>query len=295
MPDINMQVFEEVQRNQLVTEIDIQTQVVLNDYQVQLSNVDNPTKSQDNVVIDRFGKFLSHWNESLDFNTWVKMSMEIAGKRLLVLGGNSDVSSASSITDTFVDGSEFDDLTGWTQQAGTWTVSGGILTSAATDTAYLRSDIPITESSYIIRFRTQTTNTRETVIAEGNNPLVNNAGTEWMIHDPNNLIYCIDDWTNFPTAATAIVLDTWYLGELKIESGANTASIWDDDGTFKTSVIQTLNSAGTGNYWGILAATDMQSKFDWIFVRKYTSTEPSYNINTPKNIAVALKSLGRAG
>ena len=100
MPDINMSVYEEVKRNQLVTEVDIQTQAGLDDYQVQLSDISNPTASQDNAVISG-GEFLPHWNESLDFDAWVKMNIEVAGKRLLVLSGNSNLNSVSDGEEVF--------------------------------------------------------------------------------------------------------------------------------------------------------------------------------------------------
>ena len=114
MPDMNMQTFEELQRHQLVTEFDIQSQAELEGYQVKLDNVDNPTQAQDNLVVGVNGESLPHWNESVDFDAWIKIQIEASGKRGLLIHGNSGLSSGISISDTMEWGDDFTtDLSKW--------------------------------------------------------------------------------------------------------------------------------------------------------------------------------------
>lgn len=325
MPDINMQVFEEAKRNQLVTEIDIQTQVALDDYQVQLTDIANPTQSQDNMVIDRFGEFLPHWNESLDFDTWVKMSMEVAGKRLLMFRGNSSVSSASNGDNTFPlfeDGSDSSlDSSKWTeyhdltpQTPGTYTsFSDGILTlnPGAVDVhcssvVSVANNLPLNAIVTIRMYSADSGQYPYHAVSYGNGAL-----SYILIHPhwglnfynsyseqgySNTLIKSIaNSETDIGDAANGgwgsyNILDfkmensevrilknegAWLIGE-----GSNLLS-----GTQQLSISSGKSSNGGGNMY-----------IDYVYVHKYVATEPTWTADgAEQNIAVALKSLGRAG
>ena len=95
MPDMNMQTFKEVRRHQLVTEFDVQSQSELTDYQVKLDNVENITQAQDNLIVGVDGEQFPHWNESLDFDTWIKINIGISGRRGLLIHGNSGLNSGN--------------------------------------------------------------------------------------------------------------------------------------------------------------------------------------------------------
>lgn len=269
MPDINMQVFEEVKRNQLVTEVDIQTQAALDDYQVQLSDVDNPTKSQDNVVIDRFGEFLPHWNESLDFDTWVKMQIESSGKRVLLIHGNDGLSSASSGDDTFIQwhgvataqflDSLIDPGENYIVEQYTKVVSfpstqnvGGM-----TDNLALTGDVLNFQSALV----------QDWVLG-----ICKNNGTETYVYEAPNL-------------------DVGVLYRLKIVVlGTSNVYHYANDNMIESGITTNIPDANMGLF---MAGSNINQL--WSFVRKYTATEPTYTISTPKNISTALKSFGRAG
>ena len=132
MPDMNMQTYEELQRHQLVTEFDLQSQSELTDYQIKLDSVDNPTQAQDNLVVNTDGTPLPHWNESINFDTWVKMNIDIGSKRGLLIHGNTGLSNESSIDNTFIFGDDFptgtlDTTNKWIIESGSPSITDGIL------------------------------------------------------------------------------------------------------------------------------------------------------------------------
>lgn len=300
MPDINMQVFEEVKRNQLVTEVDIQTQVALDDYQVQLSDIANPTQSQDNVVIDRNGEFLPHWNESLDFDTWIKMSMEVAGKRILMLRGNSSISSVSSGDSVFINFDGFEDAL-----QGDWTTVFTPMNYAATGDYYsgLQSmQVGASgdrgggkwgvafEENVVISFMWKRTST---------NPLKLIGG------DASTTIYVI--WTGdllqyydgAQQGSYSLPLATgWNKITIKdIDFVANTYDICvGDDETIVYNDIEMWSSSAYDDFIEFFNDDTVGFGYvDNIYARKYTTTEPKVTVGASKNIAAALKSLGRAG
>jgi hypothetical protein len=272
MPDINMQVFEEVQRNQLVTEVDVQTQVVLDDYQVRLSDVNNPTKSQDNVVIDRFGEFLPHWNETLDFDTWVKMSMELAGKKLLMFHSNHVLDNESSGEDTFIQ----------------W---HGVATAD-----YHGSNVQTVPFIFENRIK-RTVSNAQFIFG------VSNTVAPLTTADDNAMIYQLDDAANFysrvtneGTSSNTLPAYTWNLNQYYktkiIAESSSSIKFYDEDGTLQVTHTTNIPDEAMGLNVDTYQGTWEQA---WAFIRKYTATEPTYIIGAPKNIATALKSLGRAG
>ena len=289
-----MQTFEAVRRHQLVTEFNVQSQSELVDYQVKLENVDNPTQAQDNLVVGTSGESLPHWNESLDFDTWVKMNIDISGKHGLLIHGNSGLNSESSITDAFIDGSEFNDLIGWTQQAGSWSISNGRLHSSASGEAYLRRDTPISESSYIVTTKAMTTNNvRFITMVEANNPMDVTSALSGQLTISTNVFDLRVDWSYSPTAET-LNDDTFYISEIDVVSGSNIMRIYDAEHNYLDTTPTRSDSSGTGNYLGFFASGD-DNEHDWFHIRKYTATEPTVHIGTPKNISTALKLFGMAG
>lgn len=304
MPDINMQVFEEAKRNQLVTEVDIQTQVALDDYQVQLSDIANPTQSQDNAVIDRFGEFLPHWNESLDFDTWVKMSMEVAGKRLLILHGNSNVSSVNSGDDTFI---KFDDFEDNSFDTSKWSKAGDA-SSVTESTGNLKlaryADYnPIVYSddvfgtdiimewtskcsigSYLMGF--------SDFITVGQNPLNNGDVLIIQPYTASNIQYTNAISGTRTNVEITPTVDTNYHDYKIVRNGSTNAKYYYDDA--ETIISGNLPTSNLRMYFTVSCA-GITLEIEIVKIRKYTAIEPTIQISTQKNISIALKAFGRAG
>jgi len=271
MPDINMQVYKEVQRNQLVTEVDIQTQVALDDYQVQLAGIANPTQSQDNIVIDRFGEFLPHWNESLDFDSWVKLSMELAGKRLLILRGNPDVSSASNGSNTFIA----------YHGAATNIYLDSLLIDASLDFIFESRYKPVSGTSNAVYF------------GISNNQIPWTDDSAWIDDYVQNRMISYDDGdTGAQTTTTVLVQGTWY--DFKMVKKISGISMYKDDEFISPEITTYIPNESCGLFFYEDGAR--QGEQEYSFIRKYTATEPTWAADgEEQNIAVALKSLGRAG
>ena len=303
MPDINMQVFEEAKRNQLVTEVDIQTQAALDNYQVKLSDITNPTQSQDNVVIDRFGGFLPHWNESLDFDTWIKMSMEIAGKRILMLQGNSSISNESSIDRMSEFGDEFLtgtlDATKWdtSDKQGTITESSGQLHITHSTASWFTSKDAIMPDDFriIARGKSNTNYIGLWGHCDG-------AGDPYgETNDISGLMSVSGNYVNLRydevdhTDSQAYSAGTIYIVEF-IKVGSNlTINTYDSSYNLIQTHEGTVSNLPTGRYFSFRGYNSTQD-YDYIYITKTVAVEPTWLANDiPQNIAVALKSLGRAG
>ena len=308
--DMNMQTFEELQRYQLVTEFNIQSQSELTDYQVKLDNVDNPTQAQDNLIVGVNGEQLPHWNESLDFDTWVKMNIATSGKRGLLIHGNTGLSSGNSISDTFVKGDDFSDGgldSMWDNlNSRIWTESGEILTVTNTgNPSTLKVDLPISDFIIEANIKPNTINTDKR-FGIGARYAASGYGYS-LIHshsslNPSNTKVQIQrDAFEFGTDYTlpfTVTVGTFYNAKLQIVGntqkgkwwvkGTSEPVSWDMSQTY--SVLPNNNA---GLYGGQDTGNDIS--YDNFRVRKYAAIEPNVTINTPKNISTALKSFGRAG
>lgn len=309
--DMNMQTFEELQRHQLVTEFDIQSQSELEDYQVQLENVDNPTQAQDNLVVSVDGEALPHWNESVDFDTWVKMRIETSGKRGLLIHGNVGSSSGSSITDTMVFGDDFNtgsipDTLKWDNpSANNYAVSSGVLqvrgvsvpnpnivgktAYALGHTIHWRTKVNNINDNTMVGFTTITSGRMDYTVATNENVaslLHFEAASDWFGR------YCADDTSVYDSSAQLGTEDLNY-HTYEIEYASSHLEMFQDGVTIwnPSTNLPTHDMYPFVQSWGTGSTQDM----DYIFITKYASNKPTYTISTPKNISTALKSFGRAG
>ena len=298
MPDMNMQTYEEVHRHQLVTEFDIQSQSELEDYQVQLENVDNPTQAQDNLVISVNGESLSHWNESLDFDTWIKVKIGISGKRGLLIHGNEELANKSSITDTMMFGDDFlEDLSKWSGDVANYGIVNNKLPMADTTAKIIYASIGGL-SNTIIESKISTTSNGDTNdyaygiayrIDAANRCLFlrRSAGETYARRWGDQAVY----YSTVPPQWT----DNVY-GIDKVIVGSTVAnSIHSFNGTTITGVANYNSDINADISIYSYATLDSDNVIDWVFVRKYAAIEPIVHIGTPKNISTALKSFGRAG
>ena len=296
--DMNMRTFEELQRHQLVTEFDIQSQSELDDYQVKLDNISNPTQAQDNLVVGADGTPLNHWNESVDFDTWVKMPIETSGKRGLLIHGNDGLSSVSSGDDTFMFFDDFESTMNWTTKWASPLQSSYITTSGELRMTEIDATANrlITQSSYnnfIVETAIKSTNTNSAAY------MYAHSSTTWNSNDGMNYDF------QGSTATTAIGgvqtvesvtedLSDYFQCKLEIPSSGNgVATMLYPNG----DALSTRTGTPTSR-------TSYVSLFEWqgsyayikLFkIRQYATIEPTVQISTPKNILTALKSFGRAG
>lgn len=313
MPDMNMQVFEEAQRNQLVTDVDIQSQVSLDDYQVKLSDIANPTQSQDNAVIDSGVGFLQHWNESLDFDTWINTSIGVSGKRLLMLCGDSISNGGSNMSSTFPTLNEdFEDGTvdKWTVESGaTFSAQSTIVKygtysgkEATTGTDLEESFIPFSaqNDSFIVEFDVLWEGLDDTSDRKYLN--IEKTGLDYLnaidfIIDAKFGTKRIEYYDGAAHSVMNINSDQWYHWKLIIYPITDTFDLYVDD----VSKVSGGGTRGTCNSFAALSLFSFNSEstdgqfIDNIFIRKHTTIEPAVQIGTPKNISTALESFGRAG
>ena len=291
--DMNMQTFEELQRHQLVTEFDIQSQSELEDYQVKLDNVDNPTQAQDNLVVEINGESLSHWNENVDFDTWVKMQIATSGKRGLLIHGNDGLNNGSSITDTMIFGDDFSgNLSKWEGDTSIASISSGILTISGTGSDYKMNGITDIPQEYIVRFRGNIVPKDDYIFGLFSQASIFVNDIEYYTGSSFARLYSSSSSTR-----TYVSIDTPTSGykNYDIVYRSGNVHIFVND-------VEDANSPKTTNVpsgplpVGIRTVADNNDWFfDYIYARKYAAAEPTVHISAPKNISTALKLFGRAG
>ena len=272
MSDMNMQTYEELQRHQLVTEFDIQSQSELEDYQVQLENVDNPTQAQDNLIIGIDGEILPHWNESVDFDTWAKMNIGQSGKRGLLIHGNEGLNGESSGHNTFIQyhgsaSSNFVD-----------TLLPGLISNVI-----FEAKVRVTSASHIMNWGVAETSANSGGDRMHIKPF--SGDTDIYARNSDDGVGTLQQWN-----AYTFTTDQWY--RLLISNDGTTIHYYFDDNEIGTGATTNLPDENMGLQFNINTGTGEQ---EFSFARKYTATEPTYTISTPKNISTALKSFGRAG
>ncbi len=132
MPTIDNRIIEALRRQQLVTEYIIYPFSDIENYQIKLTNV--PSFSKEDVLVITNKKILPHWVESQG-NVWTKITKLIKNTPLKIytLTGNAGANNASNIGNTFIFSDDFSgDLSKWTVNAGTWTISNGVLSQTST-------------------------------------------------------------------------------------------------------------------------------------------------------------------
>ncbi|MCK5397799.1 MAG: hypothetical protein KAJ33_06090, partial [Thermoplasmata archaeon] len=272
--------------------------------------------AQDNLVVGVNGESLPHWNESVDFDTWVKMNIGISGKRGLLIHGNDGLSSGSSGVDTF----DLFDFIGYTEvdPSSHITITNSKIDAidVTTDAAYVHKTVP-SITDFIHEFEYYRTSGASPyggqapiIIGDGYGTI---SASTWgtkngigIYADSNPHMLQISKWVSGSrTAGTSIGYseNTLYYITLQRAGTTLTLSVYSD--AEKTTHIsgspQQLSVASTAfdtlNFATIDTGYNYQRSFyiqDFLS-RKYTATEPTYTIGTPKNISTALKSFGRAG
>ena len=270
MPDMNMRTFEELKRHQLVTEFNIQSQSELEDYQVKLDDVSNPTQAQDNLVVGVNGESLSHWNESVDFDTWVKMNIGVSGKRGLLIHGNGGLNGGSSGDGTFIQ-------------------HHGDATSDYLDA--LVQDVPLVYEGY----HKMTSASTQIYMGVSNNAnmITPDSALYRILFSHENTQYsnaANDSTRTWESSTLDLDVDTHYRTKIIAESPSSVKFYIDED------YIDTITINIPNEQLGLSVDTNLGTfSQEWAFIRKYTATEPTYTIGAPKNISTALKSFGRAG
>ena len=293
-----MGVYEEARRHQLVTEFNIQPQAELNDYQVQLADVGNPTQAQDNFIVGPDGVPMSHWNESIDFDTWIKIDIEASGKRGLLIHGNSGLNSESNGNNVFpylFDDFATDQLGSyWSGDTGSFSVSGGELShTGGASWHYLNRNINV-PSSYdwclCSRIKTDSISDDRVLLGLSTHALLTTDDSVAGYLNGDGSIkwykYVNTVYTELlsPQVATADVYHTQEISKV-----STSFEFIVDTGSLDTETIAEYDT----NYMVIQAIG--YGYCDYIFVRKHSTVEPITQIGTPKNISTILKSLGRAG
>jgi PKD repeat protein len=239
---------------------------------------------------------LSYWVEtgtqtSTSAFVWVRIPFisSASTTRVRFYYGRPTASSESNGFSTFR--GYFDDfvnLNNWTVVSGSWSVSNGILTIPAGGWVYLRYNTAAPAISYNAEFKYNYTNA-------GSQPIIEfeaDSGMGWWAanqyndyYSHNGQIYVFQNWmgTYQYSSYSPWSLNTWYIGRFIRVSGSNKGQVYD---TTRTSLggptAGLVDGSGTGHYYGFAGSSGGGTWLtDWIFLRNYSSTEPTTSTFIP--------------
>jgi hypothetical protein len=239
---------------------------------------------------------LDYWIESYTASStatvWVENPSLTSSNTIYMYYGKSDATSLSNGTNTFVFFDDFNNLSNWTQQAGSWTVSSGILASATNVAAsYLRanSQLSITDKFAIKeRFRTNSASTHGgDLIVKGSNPLTNASPRYWVAGwtggTSNPLVYI--DAAAAHGASSSLTQAAWYTLDFIVNNENNhSVSIYNANGSLHSSKTGiTGRTTNVNNYFGFYGNSGYTYSVDWLLVRKIANVEPIINLGAEEN------------
>lgn len=230
---------------------------------------------------------LDYWVEDLTLDP-IRMWIEVADD----LGSNGDVciyygksgeSSASNGANTFLFFDDFDDLTGWTQQSGTWSVSGSELTCPTYfETKYLRHDTELSvATNYTIEWKNKSTATRTyapRITVKSDIALTIDVGhlVGFLTKTYNSNPYGRVDLAVYHGGHAFLASNTYFIMQLTIKTASDTRTILNLD---RSAVYTPYNVAdftsNLQNYFGFVSYDGGVT--DWLLVRKYNSPEPAFS------------------
>jgi len=234
---------------------------------------------------------------------WVKIDQNITTTNytIYMYYGNEDADTTSEGMDTFEMFDDFNNLTYWTQQSGTWNATDGVMNSpdALGSASYLKYNYSVRNDNYSIhlRFRVNdgsaVADKRIFLLLNGNSTLKYDEAYEPCYYQSYSRIY--SDYNVPSWSVSDFDLSAWYYGEIKFQtSGTNVTHAelyYDNNKTHIGNHSMDGNLDHQGHYFGFLAIYAFFS-VDYVFMRKYQLPEPTYAFGTeihdtsPPNITI---------
>ena len=235
---------------------------------------------------------------------WVKIDQNITTTNytIYMYYGNEDADTTSEGMDTFEMFDDFNNLTYWTQQSGTWNATDGVMNSpdALGSASYLKYNYSVRNDNYSIHLRFRVNDgsalydKRIFLLLNGNSTLKYDEAYEPCYYQSYSRIY--SDYNVPSWSVSEFDLSAWYYGEIKFQtSGTNVTHAelyYDNNKTHIGNHSMDGNLDHQGHYFGFLAIYAFFS-VDYVFMRKYQLPEPTYAFGTeifydmsPPNITI---------
>ena len=286
----------------------------LSDYQTRIdldsSNFDFSKANSDGSdirITDDSNAKLPFWIESWDATgqtavVWVKIPSIAASSSVTIYMwyGNSSLSTESDGDSTFDFFDDFDtlDTTKWTlinTDSDTY-VSGGMLHIGTYAAGVLSSSYAITDGIVESKWRMTSgargnIKGRMTLTCSTTNEFGKNRFYDINFRFPNgdenlrkDTTSDCDNNTTLSSSSYSYTASKWYIAKLTL-NGSNLSSRATEDATLLSTSDTDITSGGVGCGTDALvtAGTDY-IEFDWIRVRKYTSSEPSISVGSEQPV-----------
>lgn len=266
MPTVNIRVFEESKRHQLISEYQISPMQAAEqiDYQVKISGIPSLFKEDAKLAMK---ELLSHWAESQG-SIWSKLPRLLVNtpQILYSFAGNPSASSVSNGTNTFIQWhgastTSFHDTNviaiPFIYEARGYTINGQSGHYAMSSTQDLASNtVTFYAANDVIGIWIR--NTKDGILTQTN-------------LEPN----FATGWRNFKITATPTLVSFSWTGQT----------------TYSGNISLTIPTVNLG----LTMTVNTQLEQAWSFVRKYASPEPVIQKLRTLNRSLIIKHLGKAG
>ncbi len=220
---------------------------------------------------------------------WVRLNINQA--RLHLLFGNGAAASESSGANTFdffddFPGSSLDTTTNWQGGSG-YSVTGGevVLSSSGKILSKATRAAP-----YVMMYRAREStkgnniNLGSNVHDSSNTNAVGAGGaTGYLTSDMDNtngagfqLYKYTGSWASLDNPAFTSVQGTFYEIKIDVKSTGITQKVYSDNWAALLQTATTTDTTYSSGYIGLTVAGTGVSKYDWIAIRKYAATEPTF-------------------
>jgi hypothetical protein len=210
---------------------------------------------------------------------WVKISDNLSSNpaTIYVYYGKSEATSTSNGNNTFL---FFDDFSGSTVDTNKWYINGapfvehGILTLKTNpDLDAVRSKVSFTQGSFRMHSRFRLVEEEGIMLGLSDNDFVWDNGDGGVAVGNLRTYFTIDKYGSSNWVSSSLQTDySYHVFEL-IPYSTTVMRMWIDGG-YQTD---SLSGNAQSNYYVILRTwRDGVGEFDWVFVRKYVSPEPSH-------------------
>jgi len=227
---------------------------------------------------------------------WIKIpTLTTSGKTIYFEYGDLTLTSVSNIFNTMITGDDFADnsISRMTVEAGTWSVSGGILKQTvfnSTSNAVIKPNTNPTHSDIMaearMRMVDETSGDNLMGLLVRNNDTtggVDNSGYVGQIGSISGTDKAgIERFTqaHLATANFTVNMNTWY--KLSFRIYGNTKKVFVDSS-------EKISETSDSNYSSgkfLIRLYQCKADIDWFYVRKHTLNEPSTTIGSEYNITI---------
>ncbi len=259
------------------------------------------TDCDDIRITDINGNVLPHWieennpgcNQLTDTKIWLKAnSLPTSGATIYIYYGNQQADNSENGNNVFLEFDDFNNpstLNNWTPESNpntTYTIAGGTMSAVASSGDYSSAVFGNNYTDVIVnsRYKVSATQSHGGFIFRGQ-PVASDNSYQWLIREGSNdnriqrrtsgSQYYLLGGSGGESLPSTLTAGNWYPVEFRV-SGTQVDTYFNNQQAIDGSFADTTYSTGK---IGLLSYDGVEN-YDYIFVRKYASSQPTSSLQS---------------